>query len=146
MDQLNSRLKQITNELKQYFEARIDLLVLNIGENITGWLGSSIQKLIGFVVLGVGGLFGLIALAIWLGDVIGNEAMGYLVVAFPLMLIGALLAFAKPGKIAHGIQNQFMDGILKSIEKEENNQEQLPPVKSLEITKGHEQENRQNRS
>ncbi len=141
MDQLNARLKQITNELKQYFEARIDLLVLNIGENITGWLGSSIQKLIGFIVIGVGGFFGLIALAIWLGDVIGNEALGYLVVALPLLLAGALLAFAKPGKIARGIQNQFMDGILKTIEKEENKQERLPPVKSIELTKGHEQKN-----
>lgn len=138
MDQLNARLKQITNELKLYFEARIDLMVLNIGENITGWLGSSIQKLIGFIVLGLGGLFAMIALAIWLGDLIGNEALGYLIVALPLLLIGAILSFAKPGKIARGIQNQFMDGILKSIEKEETKQEQLPPVKSIELTKGHE--------
>ncbi|MBO6536160.1 MAG: phage holin family protein [Balneolaceae bacterium] len=139
MDQLNARLKQITNELKQYFEARIDLMVLNIGENITAWLGSSIQKLIGFIILGFGGLFGMIALAIWLGDIIGNEAIGYLIVAIPLLITGALLSFAKPGKIARGIQNQFMDGIIKSIDnKQEQTQEQLPPAKSIELTKGHE--------
>lgn len=127
MDQLNSRIKQITNELKLYVETRLDLMVLNVGEQVTKWLGESIQKLIGFSILAIGLFFGMLALAIYLGDLLGNEALGYLIVSAPLILIGLLLASAKPKGVAKSIQNQFMDGILKSIEKKkEDSIEQIP--------------------
>lgn len=140
MDQLNSRVKQITNELKQYVETRLDLLVLNIGEQITKWLGESIQKLIGFTVLGIGVFFGMIALAIYIGELLGNVAIGYLIVSAPMILIGLLLASAKPKGIAKSIQNQFMDGILKSIEKKEQDTlEKLPAPEQKVLKKGNEQ-------
>lgn len=140
MDQLNSRIKQITNELKQYLEARLDLVVLNVGEQITQWLGESIQKLIGFTVLGAGIFFGMIALAIYLGELFQNQALGYLAVSIPLLLIGLLLASAKPKGIAKSIQNQFMDGILKSIEKKEQSDlVELPPKNQKMISQGDEQ-------
>lgn len=140
MDQLNSRVKQITNELKQYVETRLDLLVLNIGEQITKWLGESIQKLIGFTVLGIGVFFGMMALAIYIGELLGNVAIGYLIVSAPMILIGILLASAKPKGIAKSIQNQFMDGILKSIEKKEQDTlEKLPAPKQKVLKKGNEQ-------
>jgi hypothetical protein len=140
MDQLNSRVKQITNELKQYVETRLDLLVLNVGEQVTKWLGESIQKLIGFTVLGIGSFFGLMALAIYLGELLENPALGYLIVALPMILIGLLLASAKPKGIAKSIQNQFMDGILKSIEKKDQESiEQLPAKKPKALTQGNEQ-------
>ncbi len=140
MDQLNSRIKQITSELKEYVETRLDLVVLNVGEQVTKWLGESIQKLIGFTVLGVGLFFGMIALAIYVGELIGNEALGYLIVAAPLILIGLILASAKPKGVAKSIQNQFMDGILKSIEKKEQKAiKKLPESNQKVLAQGDEQ-------
>jgi len=140
MDQLNSRIKQITNELKEYVEARLDLMVLNIGEQVTKWLGESIQKLIGFTILGIGLFFGMIALAIFLGELMENEALGYLLIATPLILVGLLLASAKPKGLAKNIQNKFMDGIMKSIDKnEQNGQEQLSASNQKVLTQTNEQ-------
>jgi len=140
MDQLNSRIKQITNELKEYVEARLDLMVLNIGEQVTKWLGESIQKLIGFTILGIGLFFGMIALAIFLGELMENEALGYLLIATPLILVGLLLASAKPKGLAKNIQNKFMDGIMKSIDKnEQNGQEQISASNQKVLTQTNEQ-------
>ena len=137
MDQLNSRLKQITSELKEYLETRIDLLVLNVGDQISAWVGLSTQKIIGYLTLSFGLFFASIALAIYLGDLLQNEALGYLIVSVPLLLIGLIFAFAKPFGIASSVQKQLMSGILKAIEEEKpvskklklpepkNNQEKL---------------------
>lgn len=142
MEQLNSRVKQITNELKQYVEIRLDLLVLNIGEQVTKWLGESIQKLIGFTILAIGLFFGMMALAIYLGDLLQNAALGYGIVAAPLILIGLLLASSKPKGVARSIQNQFMDGILKSIEKKsDSNTDQLSSTNQKVLKESNEQKN-----
>jgi hypothetical protein len=142
MDQITDRIKQLSNELKEYVETRLDLMVLNIGEQVTLWLGESIQKLIGYTVLGVGLFFGMIALAIYLGEVLGNAALGYLVTAAPLILIGFILAMAKPKGVARSIQNQFMEGILKSIDKKSSSKpEEISSTPQKQLTSGHEQKN-----
>ena len=103
MDQLGSRLKQLSFELREYIETRIDLLVLNVSDQVTNWISVSIQKIIGFSIIGAGLLFGMIALAIHLGDVLNNEALGFAVIALPLILIGLALSFSKPFGIANTI-------------------------------------------
>lgn len=137
MDQLGSRLKQITTDLKDYLETRIDLMVLNVSEQVTLWIGQSVQKLIGFTVVGVGLGFGMVALAIYLGQVLGNPAVGYAVIALPLLIIGLFFSTSKPRGIAKSIQNQFMTEILKALDEEK---EKEMPLKLPESKNGHHQE------
>ena len=140
MDQVSNRIKQLTQELKAYIETRLDLLVLNVGEQVTKWLGESIQKLIGFTILGIGFFFALIALAIYLGDLLESPSLGYLAVAVPLILIGALFVSARPRGIAKSIQNQFMDGILESIDKKDDEVElKLPKSSKKALAESNEQ-------
>lgn len=139
MDQLNSRIKLITSELKQYVETKIDLMVINYSNQIAGWLGASIQKLIGFIILSIGLFFSFIGLAIYLGELLDNLFVGYLIVGIPMMLIGLLLASLKPKRIAKGIQNQFMEGVLDSVDKKQNDSlDQLPEPKEKELVQGNE--------
>ena len=140
MDLITERIKHLTKEFKEYIETRLDLMMLNLGEQLTLWLGETIQKLIGFTVLGVGSLFALIAFAIFLGDLLANPALGYLITGAPLILIGALLTLAKPRRLARSIQQQFMEGILKSIEnKTAIEKPELPEANSKKLKEGHEQ-------
>lgn len=140
MDQVSNRIKQITYELKAYIETRLDLLVLNVGEQVTKWLGESIQKLIGFTILGIGFFFALIALSIYIGELLNSQPLGFLAVAIPLIIIGALFASTRPRGIANSIQNQFMDGILKSIEKKDDEVElKLPEATKKELAETNEQ-------
>ncbi len=122
MDQLGSRLKQLSNELREYVETRIDLLVLTVGDQVSQWIAKSTQKIIGFSVIGCGLFFGMIALAIYLGDLLNNEAIGYLIVAGFLLIIGLVLFIAKPFGIAKSIQKQLMAGILKALEDEQTSE------------------------
>ena len=92
MDQLGHRLKQLTVELKEYIETRLELLLLDFSEQITSWLGQTIQKTVGILLLTIGFFFGAFALAIYLGDVLGNESLGYLIVSIPFLLIGTIFA------------------------------------------------------
>ena len=139
MDQLNSRIKIITNELKQYVETRIDLMVLNFGEQISSWFGESIQKIIGCTIMIIGLFFTLIGLAIYLGELLENLFLGYIIVGLPLILIGLLLASMKPKGVAKSIQNQFMEVILKSLDKRRVQMyEQVSESKQKELTQGNE--------
>lgn len=130
MDQFSSRIKQLTNELKEYFEIKLNLAVLNIGEQLSRLLGESIQKLVGYIIIGVGSFFGLIALAIYLGDLLNNEAIGYAIIALPLFIIGLFLILSKG--IAKGIQNKFMGEVLKALEDDEAEVLKLPESKRRE--------------
>lgn len=130
MDQLGERLKHIVNELKDYVETRLELLLINISDKITFRIGLSIQKLLGFSLLGVGLLFALVALAIFLGELLDSLALGYVIVSVPLLLVGIFFAFGKPKAIARGIQLQIMEEIIEALEEKV---EELPPKKNEEL-------------
>jgi uncharacterized membrane protein YqjE len=138
MDQLGDRVKQISTELREYLETRIDLLVLSVSDKVTQWIGHSFQRILGYSILGLGMMFALIGLAIYLGDLIDNEALGYVIVAAPLLLLGMIFAFSKPMGLAKSIQRQFMSEILKSLEEDQSSNLQLPESKGQERLKEHE--------
>jgi len=135
MDQLGQRLKQLSGELKSYFETRLDLFVINVGEQITAWVGASAQKIVGYVFLAVGLFFGLISAAIYIGDLLNEPALGYLIVGTPIVLIGIVLVAMKPGAFARNIQQQIMKDILKSIDSHsDEHKAMLEPGKEKEKT------------
>ena len=93
---ISQRIKIITADLKRYVEKRIELTVITVGEQYARWIAESIQKITGILLL-VGALvFLLIALAIYLGSLLGSDSLGYVVVSLPLFLLGYLLFNGKP--------------------------------------------------
>lgn len=132
MDELGERIKHIINELKDYVETRLELVLLNVSDKITFRIGHSIQKLLGFSLLGIGLLFALVALAIYLGEILDQRSLGYVIVSAPLLLVGIFFAFGKPKAIARGIQVQMMEEIIEAMEEKV---ESLPPKKNEELAK-----------
>lgn len=123
MDQLSQRIKQTTNELKDYFETKFELLVLNVSERVTLWIGETIQQLVGFTILGIGFLLGLVALGFYLGELFGSTALGFAVVSTPVLILGLILTIAKPKGIARNIQSQFMNDVLKALDENKEKSE-----------------------
>jgi hypothetical protein len=116
-DQLSKRLRAITSDLKLYLEKRIELTMLNIGEVISGLMAASVQRGIGVFLL-LGGLcFLLFALAIYLGDILGSQSLGYVIVSLPLLLIGGLFMYLKPKSVFKQLQHRFENEVIKSIEQ-----------------------------
>lgn len=116
MEQLGNRVRQITAELRDYLETRFDLVVLNVSEKITLWIGEAVQQVIGFVILAIGLLFGLVALGFYLGSLLDSPALGFACVGGPVFLIGLIILLLKPKGIARKVQNQFMNDILEALE------------------------------
>ncbi|MGN8225042.1 phage holin family protein [Gracilimonas sp. BCB1] len=134
MEDVGSRIKQITRELKHYVETRIELSVLNVGDKVSYLIGQSIQQLFGYAVLGLGLVFGLTALAIYLGDLLEKEWAGYAIVASPFILIGLIFVVAKPKSIARKIQQQILAEFLDTLPQQQQDQKQLA-LKENEINK-----------
>ncbi len=114
-DRIVHRLKAITADLKQYLEKRIELLLLTVGEQYSRWIAESVQRLAGIFLLLGALIFLLVALAIYLGELLDNESLGYVLVSLPLLIAGAMLFYLKPGRLAGNLQQHFEDELVKAI-------------------------------
>lgn len=135
MDQLSQRIKQVSNELKGYVETRIELLILNLSDKATLWLGDLIQHTFNLVILGTGLLFGLIALGFYLGELLNSMPAGFGIIGATLFLVGLLLLLAKPKNISRKIQNIIMEDVIDVLESKKEKES----LKFLEEKKSKEQ-------
>jgi hypothetical protein len=125
MEDLGNRIKNITTELKEYVETKLELKFLNIGDRITYLIGQSIQSLAGYAVLGVGLVFGMAALAIYLGELLDERWAGYAIVGAPFLIGGLILIFSKPRFITHRIQNQIFSELIAAFEEKDEKPKQI---------------------
>ncbi|SMO80248.1 phage holin family protein [Gracilimonas mengyeensis] len=136
MDDFGRRIKNVTREFKEYIETRIELTMLDFGDKATRVIGKSIQQLAGYLILGIGIVFGMTALAIYLGEVLEERWAGYLIVSTPFLLLGLYLIFGKPKSIMNRIQEQILAEMLDSKEEEKDTDiMQEPATKSLPVHK-----------
>lgn len=130
MEDLGRRIKHVTNELKHYVETRLELAVINISEQVAYWIGKAIQNLFGYTILAFGLIFGLTALSIYLGELLGEEWAGYLIVSAPFLLIGLILVLTKPTLIATKVQHEILSELLSSFKKEKEEQQDIKQITS----------------
>lgn len=136
MDDVGSRIKRITHELKDYVETRLELTMLNFSDKMTYWIGQSVQNVIAYTILGIGLVFAMTALAIFLGDVLDAEWAGYAIVSAPFIIAGLVIVIKKPKGLARRIQNQILAELIDSLKDEEEELKQLPGEETF--TKGSE--------
>lgn len=114
-DQLAKRFKTITGDLKLYVEKRIELLLLSVGEQYSKFMAESIQKVTGIFLMFGASVFVLIALAIYLGEVLDSPSLGYLIVSAPLFITGLLFYFLKPKSLAETLQEHFESELVEAL-------------------------------
>lgn len=117
IDHLGKQVRTITVDLKLYIEKRLELLILNTGEQMSKWMAGAIQRAGGAILLLLGVCFLLVSLSIYLGDLMGHQSLGYLVVGALLLLFGFLFLKLKPTGVFRKIQNNFEDEVLQLVEK-----------------------------
>ncbi|MEX0724448.1 MAG: phage holin family protein [Gracilimonas sp.] len=131
MDDLGKRIKSVTHELKDYIETRLELTLLNIGDHITHLIGKSIQSLIGYTVLAIGLVFGMVALAVYLGEILNEPWAGYAIVSIPFIIGGLILVVLKPKSLVLKIQDQILAEFIDSM----NETDHVKELPSKEISK-----------
>ncbi len=125
MEDLGSRIKQVSRELKHYVETRLELTLLNFGDKVSYLIGQSIQQLFGYAILLLGLIFGLTALAIYLGELLDEQWAGYAIVAAPFIILGLIFVMVKPKSIARKIQDQILAEFLDTLPKSNNEMKQI---------------------
>lgn len=114
-DQIGQRLKTISTDIKLYVEKRLELLLLGIGEHISRWMAESIQKMTGILFLFGALMCLLVGLAIYLGNLLNQESLGYVIVSIPLMVIGVVLFCLKPKSLLKQLQHYFQSELIKAF-------------------------------
>lgn len=132
-EQIGARFKTITNDIKLYVEKRIELLLLNVGEQYSKWIAQSIQKATGLFLLFGAVVFLLIALAIYLGEVTGNPSLGYVIVSIPFFVFGMLFYYLKPKSMVETLQRHFESELVDALNQ--NGEEERDILKLPEESK-----------
>lgn len=130
MDQLGQRIKQVSNEFKDYVETRIELLILNLSEKGALLLGDMIQHTFNVVILGTGLLFILIALGFYIGELLNSMPLGFGIIGVFLVIVGLLLLISKPKNLSRKFQSQIMHDVIEALDSKKEEE-----IKFLEETK-----------
>jgi len=128
-NKLTDRFRNISADIKSYIEKRLQLSLLNTREYFSEWITASIFRVAGALLLLVGICFMLVALAIYLGQLLNNQSLGYLLVSPPLLLAGGLFVYLKPDGLFTRLQHNFEDEFIKAL-----NQQAGSPQNELEST------------
>jgi hypothetical protein len=96
MEELKSKAGDLTDSITEYIQSYYKLTLLNAADKATS-LAASTLATVAIVFLGIFVIFfGGIALAIWLGNLLDDAALGYLLVAgFFLLVIIVIVALKK---------------------------------------------------
>lgn len=114
-DKIGQRFRAISADLKRYIEKRVELLLLTVGEQYSRWIAESIQRLSGIIMLTGALIFLLVALAIYLGDLLDNESVGYVLVSLPLLVGGVMFYYLKPKGMANNLQQHFEEELVRAL-------------------------------
>lgn len=112
-DSISERLKRLPSEVRIIVEKRIELAMLDVGEKLSATSGKAVTSLLLLLVVGFAFLFLLIALAIFLGDVLRNPASGFMLVAVFLFITAFFAWRLLPNLIERKVKNSLLDTILK---------------------------------
>lgn len=112
-DSISERLKRLPSEVRIIVEKRIELAMLDVGEKLSATSGKAVTSLLLLLAVGFAFLFLLIALAIFLGDVLRNPAGGFMLVAVFLFITAFFAWRLLPNLIERKVKNSLLDTILK---------------------------------
>lgn len=116
-DNIALQLKRIPAEIRLYIEKRIELTGIILSEQLSDSISKAGHKIAGVLVLLIGVDFALIALAIFLGDLLNNLALGFFLTALPFLIAGLLFINLKPARLIDKTRDQILTGMLETVNK-----------------------------
>lgn len=128
-DHILERIKKLPAEIRLLIEKRVELYVLEFGENISRNVGKALAGIISGLVFLLAIIFALIALAFFVGDILDSTAAGFAVVAALLLVVGLVVYLISPelieARFRDSIANAFL-GATKDDSMPESRSKQLP--------------------
>lgn len=97
-------LRDITDDVKEYVNLRMQLMRLNVTEKISGALANFIAAGAAIILLIIFFVFASIGLAYWVGSLLENTALGFISVAGIYLLLAIIILL-----IRNSIQPKLTD-------------------------------------
>lgn len=139
-DSLINNLKKLPGEFKALVEKRIELFALEMGERISGLIANAMYRLSGILFLSVGLILILFAASKLVGDLLGNEGLGFILVALPIIIIGTMFFLRRPRSMVMATRDkmlqQFMTDMQEQLSQLEDSEQGSPDTRE-ESSPGH---------
>ena len=121
-DPLQDAVKRLPTELRLILEKRLELLALDLGEGVSVMFSKLFFAILGMIFLGLAVLLAMFSLALYLSDLLDNEALGFVLTSLPLLLLGLLLVNKRPKSLYIAIQNRFLSQFVDLLPKKNSQQ------------------------
>lgn len=110
-------------EVKEYLEKRIQLFTLTIYEKAAMIVAYSFQRALGVLFIAGGILFAWFALSYFVGRLVGDTGLGFLISSLPLFIAGFVFLKQRSKSLTEKIQAELIGRIIQNIETEHNSKE-----------------------
>ncbi|MEX2585903.1 MAG: phage holin family protein [Balneolaceae bacterium] len=124
---MESKIREIIDDVRSYVEKRLELFVLTITERVTFMLADAIQRIVGIFMLAGGIFFLWFAFSFYLSELIGSYSLGFLAGSLPLLIAGLVFVKLQPAlltrKIQDGMLKQFLDAFDSARKEQEGESE-----------------------
>ncbi len=117
-DSLINNLKKLPGEFKALVEKRIELFALEMGERITGLIAHAMYRVTGILFLSVGLILILFAASKLVGDLIGSEGLGFILVSLPIVILGAMFFLRRPRSMVMATRDKMLHQFLKDMQEQ----------------------------
>lgn len=104
--------ESLASEIRSYIEARVELLMLTVAEQISLVVAHSLQKLIGIILLISALYFICFALGFYIGGLLDNYSFGFAIVALPFLLAGVIFVNRKSKRFTEKIQAEMIGKLI----------------------------------
>src|SRR5699024_1031859 len=105
----------IKSDEKRYIEKRVKLFALNLVESITKYPVETVYKLVGSIFLLGAFAFLSVALALYVGVLLHNLVLGFVVASGPYLIGSLFLLLKKPSIMVRKIQDVMTEKIVKEV-------------------------------
>lgn len=118
MEKAFAKIEELADSIKAYVNTSIESVKLNAADKAAGVIGNLVAVLLVMVVLLFFIGFASIALAIVLGEWIGIQWAGFLMVAVFYLLIAIIMWFARGSLIRIPVMNALIQQLFKNDEED----------------------------
>lgn len=125
-DLITRRFQLFKKQIKQYIERRIELSVIESGEQLSYLVANLTHQVSGLIILLCGLAFLLVATALYLGELLQRPSLGFVIVSIPLFIVGVIFMRMRPRSLTERIRLSVMKEMMQITELREhsNNQKQ----------------------
>jgi len=120
----NTSLHKLFNSVKRYLGLQRDFVLLSVAEKVTVIMAAFILIMVLLIIMLVASVFFMLALGVWLGELLDCAALGYLIAGAVYALTGLLVYCHRTRWIADPIAKFVGKQLLEHMDEEDDDDDE----------------------